>query len=142
MYLPQAGAEAGWNNSVYTSGTSYWFGTNNSRIYYSANSGLTWTPQSTTQLNTYTVWFNDPLNGVSGGTAGIKTINGGTNWTATTFGGTGNVTGSAGYATNFWVTQGPGIYLSTDNGTTWANDFTPASAPSDIQSLRQEQDCG
>ncbi|HLT24544.1 MAG TPA: T9SS type A sorting domain-containing protein [Ignavibacteria bacterium] len=132
MYLPQAGAEAGWNNSLHVNGLNYWFGTNNSKIYYSANAGLSWTAQNSPQLNTYTVWFNTPLNGVSGGTAGIVTSNGGTNWTTTTIGGTGNISGAAGYGTNLWVVQGTGIYRTTNNSTSWASDFTATGALQDI----------
>ena len=123
-YLPQAGSEAGWNNSLYINGVNIWFGTNNSKVYYSSNGGLTWTSQSTPQTNTYTIWFNNTLSGVSGGTAGIRTINGGTNWTSTTIGGTGNVTGSAGYGTNFLMSQGTNIYRSTNNGASFTVDFT------------------
>ena len=137
MYLPQAGAEAGWNNSLYVSGTNIWFGTNNSRVYYSGNAGLTWTPQSTPQANTYTVWFNGLLNGVSGGTDGIRTVNGGTNWTAVTLPGTGNVNAATGSANTFWLTRsGTAIYISTDAGATWTTDYTAATALSDLAMAR------
>lgn len=136
MYLPQAGAEAGWNNSLFVSGTNMWFGTNNSRIYSSANGGLTWTAQSTPETNTYAVWLNG-LNGVSGGTNGIRTVNGGTNWTAVTLPGTGNVNGIAGAANTFWLTRsGTSIYISTDAGATWTTDFTGTGALSDIAMAR------
>jgi photosystem II stability/assembly factor-like uncharacterized protein len=131
-YLPQAGSEAGWNNSLFVSGTNLYFGTNNSKIYASNNGGLTWTAQSTPELNTYAVWFNG-LTGVSGGTGGIRSINGGTNWTAVTLPGTGNVNGIAGVGNNFWLSRsGTAIYKSTDAGATWTTDYTAATAISDI----------
>lgn len=132
MYLPQAGAEAGWNNSLYISGTNYYFGTNNSRIYSSNNAGLSWTVQTTPQLNTYAVWFNT-LTGVSGGTGGIRTENGGVNWTAVTIPGSGNINGIAGVGSNFWLSRSTtSIYKSTDAGATWTTDYTAATAISDI----------
>lgn len=132
MYLQQAGTEAGWNNSLYASLTNYWFGTNNSKIYYSSNSGLTWTGQNCTEVNTYAVWFNTPLTGVSGGTEAIMTTNGGAGWSVTPIGGSGNISGVAGYGTNFWLVQGSGIYRSTNNGSTWTSDHTATGTLNDI----------
>lgn len=132
MYLPQAGSEAGWNNSLYINGLNYYFGTNNSKIYSSNNAGLTWTAQPTPEINTYAVWFN-ALNGVSGGTNGIRTVNGGANWTAVTLPGSGNVNAVTGVGANFWLSRsGTAIYKSTDAGATWTTDYTAATAISDI----------
>jgi hypothetical protein len=70
FYLPQAGTEAGWNNAFFFDVTAgVWFGTNNTRVYKSLTL-VNWTTQVTTgQLNSYAVWFNNPLIGMTGGTA-------------------------------------------------------------------------
>ncbi|MGA2669751.1 MAG: T9SS type A sorting domain-containing protein [Ignavibacteria bacterium] len=95
LYLPQAGTEAGWNNSMSIKNNHIWFGTNNSRIYHSSNLGASWISQSTApEVNTYTVWFSqDTSYGFAGGTTLLLTSNGGTVWRDTTAPGTGNFTG-------------------------------------------------
>jgi hypothetical protein len=122
LYLPQAGTEAGWNNSMAVKNNHIWFGTNNSRIYHSSNLGASWISQSTApEVNTYTVWFSqDTLYGFAGGTTLLLTSNGGTVWRDTTAPGTGNFTG---------FTEGmPGVkdfppmivwYTRSDNSLYW-----------------------
>ncbi|MEO8512564.1 MAG: T9SS type A sorting domain-containing protein [Ignavibacteria bacterium] len=106
-FLPQAGTEAGWNNSVYVSSmgaysfsgldTLLWFGTNNSRIYFSSNFGQNWAVQSTSpEVNSYAIGFHvafPALDGLTGGTALMRTSNGGLNWVTQTAPGTGNFGG-------------------------------------------------
>ncbi len=137
MYLAQAGSDAGWNNSMYVSGTNIWFGTNNSRVYYSPLSGLsgTWQVQSTTQANSYALWFNTTTSGMLGGAQLMATNNAGINWTAVTSPGTGNVSGITGSGLNYWFTrQAALIYRTTDNGTTFTTDYTaPAGTFTHIQ---------
>lgn len=135
MYLPQAGSEAGWNNSVYMTGTSSWFGTSNSRIYNSVNGGLTWTAQSTSQANSYSVFFSG-LVGLAGGTDGMKTTNGGLNWSAQTITGSGNINGIAASLSTFWAIRGTNVYKSTDDGATWTTDYTATGALSDLAIAR------
>lgn len=140
MYIPQAAAEAGWNNALYVSGTNIWFGTNNSRIYYSPLAGLTgtWQVQTTPQLNSYAVWFNTVTSGISGGTQLMQTNNAGTNWTSLTSLGTANISGITGAGLNYWVTrQATAIYRTTDNGATFTTDYTaPAGSFLHIQKAR------
>lgn len=127
MYIPQAASEAGWNNSLYVSGTNIWFGTNNSRIYYSALAGLTgtWQVQTTPQASSYAVWFNTLTSGLSGGAQLMQTNNAGTNWANLTAPGTGNFNGITGYGLNYWVTrQATMIYRTTDNGASFTTDYT------------------
>jgi photosystem II stability/assembly factor-like uncharacterized protein len=128
--LAQSGSEAGWNNAMYVSGSDIYFGTNNTRIYYSSDMGNSWAPQTTTgELNSYAIWFNDANIGLMGGsTAGLdKTTNGGTTWTPITSPG---ATASAGLtgADGQWLfaTQAnPGvIYYSTDAGANWTTSYT------------------
>lgn len=117
----QAGAEAGWNNSFQAMGTNIWFGTNNTRVYRSSDLGLTWSFAATTgTVNTYGVHFNNSLNGVAGGNAGVYTTDGGVTWLTSPVPGTGNITGGiAGGNDNFWVCRGTSLYRSSDNGATW-----------------------
>ncbi len=128
LNLPQVGSEAGWNNAMFYDGTSIWFGTNNTRIYRTVNL-LQWTAQATTgQLNSYAVWFNGSVNGLTGGTALLMTSNSGTNWGAvpTALPGTANISGITGITPNiYWVIrQGTAIYFTSNSGTTWATQYT------------------
>jgi len=137
MFVAQAGSEAGWNNALFVSGSNIWFGTNNSRVYYSPLTGLTgtWQVQSTTQASSYAIWFNTTTSGMLGGTQLMATNNGGVNWTAVTSPGSGNVTGITGSATSWWFTrQATSIYRTTDNGVTFTTDYTaPAGTFTHIQ---------
>jgi hypothetical protein len=123
MYLPQTGAEAGWNNSMCVVGNNIWFGTNLTKVYHSTNSGATgsWSSGVTTgNVSTYGVWFKDANTGVCVGTIAQYTTNGGTSWTnAGPVGGAGNMTSVCGGGSNFWLTRGTNIYASTDAGATW-----------------------
>lgn len=128
FYLPQAGTEAGWNNSFYFDiNFGVAFGTNNTRTYKTLNL-INWMPQTTTgQLNSYAVWFNSLTHGMTGGTALILTTNGGFTWTPTSMAlpGTANLSGINGLG-SFWVVtrQSPVIYATTDNGASWVTNFT------------------
>ncbi|NOS86053.1 MAG: T9SS type A sorting domain-containing protein [Ignavibacteria bacterium] len=137
MFLAQAGAEAGWNNALFVSGTNVWFGTNNSRVYYSPLNGLTatWQVQSTTQASSYAIWFNTTTSGMLGGAQLMATNNSGVNWSAVTSPGSGNVTGITGSTVNYWFTrQAAVIYRTTDNGVTFTTDYTaPAGTNTHIQ---------
>jgi hypothetical protein len=119
---------AGWNNSLYVSGSKIWFGTNGSKLMYSADGGSTWTSQTTTGINTYAVWFNDANNGIAGGSAtgGDKTINGGTSWSPLLIPGiTNNWTGITGVGSKWWVSSFTNvIWGSTNNGGTWTASYT------------------
>ena len=56
LYVPQAGTEAGWNNAMWLNGNNLWYGTNNTRVYYSTNFGSSWQFGATTgSANTYSV---------------------------------------------------------------------------------------
>jgi photosystem II stability/assembly factor-like uncharacterized protein len=125
LYQAQVSGEAGWNNAMYVSGTSIYFGTNAVRLYYSSNNGSNWITQTTPVLNQYAIWFNSSTSGLSGGTGINSTTNGGTNWTVLTAPGTGNVAGITGVGTNYWfVRQATGIYRTTNNGTSWTTEYT------------------
>ena len=145
MYLPQIGAEAGWNNSLFGSGNNQlWFGTNNSKVYYSSNSGSNWSSQPTVgELNSYAIWFcrlggpND-FNGFIGGSTLQSTSNSGSAWLPQVSAGTGNIGGisggpniitdnSAGYLARFYIRSSSSIYLAENAGTNWSVDYTAPS---------------
>ena len=125
--LAQNGSEAGWNNSLFASGSRIWFGTNHSRIYYSTDMGDSWTPQTITQTNSYSVWFNDASTGLMGGESALnKTTDGGTSWTLlSTLPGSGIIGGITGVNNLWWaVRQTADIYYSSDNGANWMAQYT------------------
>src|SRR5664280_1086847 len=121
LYLKASGNEYCWASSLFINGSNIWFGTNNSRIYYSSDDGATWTAQTTPLLNIYGLSFSGNI-GIAGGstTAGdggisISTDNG-TTWTPGPFRGS----GAANCATQgndfLYITFTGAIYLSTNSG--------------------------
>jgi photosystem II stability/assembly factor-like uncharacterized protein len=133
--LPQNGAEAGWNNSMYVSGTDIYFGTNNTTIYHSTDLGETWTAQTTMGVaSSYSVWFNNADRGFTGGeNSADMTTDGGITWNPASLPGSGMITGITSVGDNWWWyarLSYPGtIYWSTDYGTTWSLEYTsPTSA--------------
>ena len=131
LYLPQVSGEAGWNNSMWVNGISIWFGTGNSRIYYSSTSGSNWAAQSTSpEINSYIVSF-DVLIQNTGFTAGatmLKSTNSGTNWTGVTVPGTGNINGiSLVNQSTIICARGSSIYTSLTGGIGWITNFTTTS---------------
>jgi photosystem II stability/assembly factor-like uncharacterized protein len=150
LYLPQAGSETGWNNSLFLRDSSLWFGTNNSRIYYSSNFGTNWQIQSTApEQNVYSIWFYwIPYYsswGRAGGNTLLYTSNNGMNWAQDTtatgtgiFGGfTGNppgVYGSSFPEGTFWYTRSDNkLYFSW--GYYWQADYTAPSGSYNCLSL-------
>jgi hypothetical protein len=101
MYLPQVGTEAGWNNSLWYRDNKFWFGTNNTKVYFSSNNGANWTGKSTSpEINGYSVCFNYfwmPNSGLLGGTTMMMSNDTGYTWSTVTAPGTGNIVGFTGY---------------------------------------------
>ncbi len=128
LYLPQAAAEAGWNNALFMQVTAIWFGTNTTHVYYSPTNGTTgtWVQQTTTAGgNEYSIWFNTPTSGLCGGTALNQTTNAGVTWSTLTAPGTANVSGITGLGANYWFTRQTNlIYKTTNNGTSFTTDYT------------------
>jgi len=81
--VPQAGSETGWNNSMAWTDTLHgWFGTGNSRVYYTADGGTTWSFGSTNIVNVFGVGFDGSgLNGLAVGSDVDASTDGGMNWT-------------------------------------------------------------
>ncbi len=116
---------AGWNNGMYLSGNTVYLGTNNGTLVYSTNFGTSWTIQTTLQANTYVTWFNSPTTGLTGGAELNLTTNGGTNWSALTSVGTGNISGITGASTSWWMSrQTTAVNYSSNNGTSWSAQYT------------------
>lgn len=127
LYLPANGAEAGWNNGMYISGSNIWFNTNAVRIYYSTNGGSSFTAQTVPGSGTFgTIWFNSLTAGIASyGTFLIGTTNSGTTWTPLTLTGTGNINGITGSGSTWFVCRSATtISKSTNGGTTWTTDYT------------------
>lgn len=141
MYLPQAGSEAGWNNGIYCLGNRIWFGTNNTKLYYSTNFGNSWTAQPTTgSLNSYAVYFNrlsGGSEGLIGGSDMYRTSNYGANWFLQPSAGSGNFGGITGgidvitdaltFLYTFAVRGTTAIYASTNDGTNWFTHYTASA---------------
>jgi photosystem II stability/assembly factor-like uncharacterized protein len=123
--LVQDGSEAGWNNAMYVSDPVIYFGTNNSRIYYSGDRGATWTVQAITIPNAYSIWFNDATNGIMGGSQLNQTSDGGSTWTTlNTLPNTGSIGSLTGKDNVWWAArQANVIYNSTDNGASWDTQY-------------------
>ena len=137
FYLPQAGTETGFNNSLALLSTSgAWFGTNNTKVYKRLDNSY-FTELTPGLVNSNSVWFNDAQNGMTGGTSLLNTTNGGTLWTPLAAPGSGTILGITGAGTNWWYTRGGSIYFSNNNGLIWSTDFTaPAGTYNHITTAR------
>jgi hypothetical protein len=144
LFLQQSGSETGWNNSLYFMDSSYsnplprlWFGTNNSRIYYSTNFGNNWIALSTSpESNSISFIFQSFYangSGYVGGTNLIQTTNYGYNWTTVNNTlGSGNITGLAGnnggvdmvYPYSWYLRSDNKIYYSENSGMNWTIQYT------------------
>lgn len=109
MYISQAGSETGFPNSIAVRHNYVLFGTNNTRIYRSTNSGVTWSFISAMEQNTTSLWVYNDTSGYSfiyaGGSKTFRTTNNGSNWQNNIFADT----------LNNVVGFGPGVYGVYDN---------------------------
>ena len=124
LYLPQSGSETGWPNSfcmpMYpfqaSDSNKIWFGTNNTRIYYSSNYGQNWNVQPTTpEQNIYCIAYGmvymTTFTMYAGGSNHlVKSTNYGANWVIDSVGGTGNIVGITCCWFNFYAARGNKIY--------------------------------
>jgi photosystem II stability/assembly factor-like uncharacterized protein len=125
LFVPQAGSEAGWNNAMWRSGNNLWFGTNNTRVYYSTNLGASWNFGATTgSTNSYSVAFNTGGIGFTGQTVALKSTDGGANYSSVTLPGTGTCYSFNNVLDRFWYDRGSIIYWSSDNGANFASQYT------------------
>ena len=146
--MPQAVAgEMGVTNSLFILGNTVWFGTASDasgyfpRVFKSTNLGVSWTASANIAgLNggyLFSLAFKDPNNGVGvslGGQACVST-DGGVNWTVNTV----NtavalrwvdlIPGTSAYVTVGGPTATGYVYVSKDDGATWAPNALPTGAP-------------
>jgi photosystem II stability/assembly factor-like uncharacterized protein len=133
LFLSRNGSETGWKNSMCLVNNKIWFGTNNSRIYYSDSSGYRWYIRPTApEINIYSLLmdYSPSLIGYCGGTSLYRSTNGGTNWTLLTTPGSGNFTGIIGryqMFDNLWCTRGNSICFSNSGSTNWYISYTAPS---------------
>ncbi len=139
---PIAAGEYGWSGVYCAFGNNIWFGTDNGRVYKSADKGATWTVATTGLADVNEIKFIDANNGIAitkvyNATSGdlttfslSRTTNGGTTWTAFTPTGAINTSEIAPVpgTTSTWYSVGGvwpfvastyGSSYSTDNGLTW-----------------------
>ena len=137
MYLlAGSSAEAGWNNSAFSVQPYMWFGTNNSRIYFSTNNGATWVAQTTPRASTYAISFypfGGNYNGFAGSDSLLATTNSGNTWSIKTAPGANN---SSGVSTlivpmiqGVWYVKNglSQIYYSLTGGTNFVTEYTASA---------------
>ncbi|MFZ1320604.1 MAG: T9SS type A sorting domain-containing protein, partial [Ignavibacteria bacterium] len=73
---------------------------------------------------------NNPTTGIAGGTATVKSADGGATYTAATSPGvSGNINGFEGVGMDWWaIRSGATIYRSTNGATTWTDTYTQTGA--------------
>ncbi len=126
LYLPQAAAEAGWDNDMCLQGNNIWFGTNAAHIYRSTNFGANWISTSTpglVQSTSITVSGNTGF--VTGSGVSLKTTDAGVTWSAFTNPFTSADIHFQSLGSRFWVAQ-TNMYYSTNNGSTFPLSYTYA----------------
>ena len=130
LYVPEQ-SNFGYPNTLFISGSHYWFGTLNYVIMHSSDYGNTWSPQVTTQLLIVAIWFNNINMGLAGGYACEidRTINGGNNWYfLNTLPLYSSIHGITGTGQEWWLcstTYTPSkIWYSSNNGASWTVQHT------------------
>ena len=153
LYLPQAGTETGFSNSFINPVEGYamgddtnkiWFGTNNSRIYYSGNYGQTWAAESTSpeqNIYCFAYRFSYPPHTLYAGGSNyiLSSTNYGSNWTSTTVGGSGNITGISCCTFSTYLTRGNQMYSLSSS---WTLRYTAPSGSYTYSDNRGSSDNG
>ncbi len=123
LFLLENGIEYAPFNSMFISGNSIWFGTNNHHIYHSTNLGTNWTFYTTAFafMNTITV---SGTTGFAGGDQTYKSTDGGNTWPFITLPGNGLCNAFVNNNGIFWYTKGNRIFVSTDGGVSFAIQHT------------------
>lgn len=129
--VPTTNTSGSYNNAAWVQGSQFWFSSVGlSSLVYSSNMGANWTTQSVSLANITAVVFTSDTRGLAGGSSAspglLSTTNSGTSWTALTSPyPTSSISGIVGASTTWWVAQqGTGISKSTNDGTTFATDYT------------------
>lgn len=146
LYLPQVGTEAGWNNALYIRGTKVYFGTDQSKIYYSTNSGNSWTTQTMPLTNSFAIFFTSDNRGIAAGSSEgmVGTVNGGVNWTAIPTLGTGTIYSVVGNSVTWFYVRGTStnarLFHSANDGGSWDTAYVPAGTLYHISKARNMSD--
>jgi len=128
---------AGCANSFYRLGNTFWFGTSNSNKVYRSDTGPEgpWVAYTSTANNVGTIAFNMPNgNGLAGfwSSSNVATsADGGKTWVSTTPAPTIGTPNGIDYVwgtSKAWAATSTGIWKTTDNGATWAQDQASTSA--------------
>lgn len=131
LYKSAASGEAGWNNSCFASSptTWLWAGTNSTKLIQVFTNGTSADLPTTGVSNTYAVWANDNSRLMTGGDAGLLySTDGGASFVNAGAIGSGDISAIVGGNTSTWYyTRGSSVYLSTNDGTSWAADYTAGS---------------
>lgn len=108
---------------------SIWFGTSVGLVYHSTNSGLSWDSTMTQSgVSVNAVTFINHNTGFCAGDDPFSTVNGGNSWLfQASYPNTGRFYSFQSAGGYYWYTSGPGIYVSTNNGLTFEEDFTNPS---------------
>ncbi len=142
LYIPQAGSEAGYNNSAFKIEEYFWFGTNNTRVYRGHN-GQNWISQPTPgQANSLAIQFVDSLLGFVGGSTGLLyTSNGGNIWSDLPgIPGSGSINGIVfgDMIGELFITRGTSIYRTTSFGVNWLAPYTQTGTYNHMQMARTQ----
>jgi hypothetical protein len=106
---------------MFIAGNNIWFGTGNSKIYYSTNFGNTWTFSTTTgNTDVFGIAFNGSTGFMAGNTSLMKSTNSGANWSGSYLPGNSGVTTVCTSGGRFWAERSDTIFVSTNNGTSFA----------------------
>jgi photosystem II stability/assembly factor-like uncharacterized protein len=146
LYIPAGNNESGFANSLLKIVNFIWFGTNNSKVYYSSDNGVNWSAQSILpEVNSRAVWFLPSPNylstiyGLTGGNSLMKTTNSGSSWFQVLVPSTYDIKGITGSLTDSrsWFVRGSTIYTSFNQGANWSLDYTaPAGTFNHISIIR------
>lgn len=130
--LPQAGSEAGWNNSMYWVDDQLgWFGTNNNRVYYTTDGGSSWSSANISFSNSFGVSFANDLTGMAAGNGTDLSTDGGNSWSSTAGQVPGDVFALSGLNLNplrWYLVSGSNVYKTSDQGNSFDVDFSQSNS--------------
>lgn len=138
--LFQSGAEHGYINAANydVNGAFIYIGTNNNRLYFSPDTGVTWNARTITETNIYSVcsYYG---NVYAAGSNYLSSTNSGNNWIQTSLPGTGdfrsiaNIMGSSSIGC-YTRASGP-LYYTTTGGSNWITYTQPSGNYNMITSM-------